>query len=209
MKLIALLTGLLVIGGCTRAGDFGHMAEVALFIEMEGGGSCSATAVGQYTLLTAAHCLEDGALAKVNGVAAKALHVEQDGNDHALVKVDLTFKAWARLGPRPLRGDRVAMLGNPTIFRGVYREGIFSGANLTYCPEMKTMTPRQRCESWLFQMPVGSGDSGAGYFDAFGRLIAVHSASVPIGTVGSDWYQALPAAFPLAFKPEQWKAAGV
>jgi S1-C subfamily serine protease len=104
------------------------------------------------------------------------------------------------------------VLGNPHGFRRVYREGIVAAANeLPECPEFTpTITQRKGCVVLLFQMSLGQGDSGAGYFDDKGRLVAVHSAAAPIAIADEDdWYATLPMALPLAFTDEQWRVAGV
>lgn len=208
LTLLALVSG---CSGCASVSSFARLDSVALLIEMPNG-SCSATAVGPHTLLTAGHCLLGGPVVAVNGQPVKVLTVEHDGNDHALVVVDASFDVWAEVGPRPILGERVRVLGNPRGFRRVYREGMVAAVNLLpECPEF-TPTIRQRtgCVILLFQMSLGQGDSGAGYFDDQGRLVAVHSAAAPIAIADDgDWYATLPMALPLAFTDEQWRVAGV
>lgn len=203
----ALLVFLAGCSGCASVSGSKQLEPVALLIEMERG-TCSATVVGPHTIITAAHCALGGPLLRVGGRPVKILHTEVDGNDHILVKLDVTFSRWAQVS-KPVVGETVRMLGNPAELRQVYRVGIVSAINAAACPPFRTITPKPTCETIVFQLTTGGGDSGAGYFDEDGRLVAVHSASYPIGRAGEDTYSTVPVAFALAFSPEQWKAAGV
>lgn len=182
MKWLALL---LLLCGCTHAGD---LRPVALRLTLEGGGHCSGTAVGPQLVLTASHCLDVGRIVAIDDREAYALRVIHDGRDHALVRVSVTFRRWAALGPAMQQGDRVRWIGNPAGEPDMYREGY---------------VVRAHTDEVLIDGPSFAGDSGAGLFDSRGRLVGV--------LLGGKWWQsrggavfAVTLAYPLAFTPEQW-----
>lgn len=198
LPLVLLASG---CGGCVSAPPFSQVQQVAHFIEMPLG-SCSATAVSPHWLVTAGHCVyEGGPIIGVDNKPAKTLDVILDGHDHALVRVDTTFKAWAEVGT-VMVGDRVRILGNPGDWRGVYRVGLLSAVNhLGTCPPVPGLgLGVTRCTIMLFELITGGGDSGSGYFNDAGQLVAVHTGSVPIGLAGMAF------AMPFAFTPQQWAA---
>jgi S1-C subfamily serine protease len=200
MKLAALLALVLTGCGCVSAPRFGSVEHTAHLIEMPLG-SCSATAISAHWLVTAAHCLyEGGPVTAVDGKPAKTLDVMLDGHDHALVRVDGTFRSWAPVG-RVMVGDRVRLMGNPGDWRSVYRVGLLSAVNrLTGCPPVPGIVAKQ-CTLMLFQLITGNGDSGSGYFNDAGEIVAVHTGTVPLGLAGMAF------AIPFAFTAQQWEAA--
>lgn len=192
----ALLVLLAGCGGCVSVPPLYPIARVSYEIGMPRGG-CTGTAVAPHWIMTAAHCLfEGGPVIKVGDTPVKMLDVMLDGSDHALVRVDRTFDKWAPLG-KSLIGDRVRIYGNPVIFSNVYRIGIESAVNsFPACPPIPGVK-LTKCTVILFQMVTGPGDSGAGYFNDAGELVAVHTGTLPIGVAG------LAYALPLAFTPAQ------
>lgn len=199
MRILAAAVLMLAGCGCVSVPPVAPVASVAMQIGMPLG-SCSATAVSAHWILTAAHCVyEGGPVTEVAGKPAKTLDVILDGHDHALVRVDRTFKRWAGIRGA-LIGDRVRMLGNPEIFTNIYRSGYVAGINsFPDCPQIPGLALKA-CTAILFQMVTGSGDSGAGYFNDAGELVAVHTGTFRIGMAG------LAYALPLAFTKAQLAA---
>jgi hypothetical protein len=201
MKLLAAALLMLAGCGCVSVPAIAPVASVAMKIEMPLG-SCSATAVSAHWILTAAHCVvQGGPVVAVAGAPTKTPDLIFDGSDHVLVRVDHTFQRWAGIRGA-LIGDRVRMLGNPEIFTNIYRTGYVAGINtFPDCPPVPGLL-RKHCTAILFQMVTGSGDSGAGYFDDAGELVAVHTGTIRIGMAG------LAYALPLAFTKQQLGAIG-
>lgn len=182
-----LLAAVLALVGCATMQP---PSAMAFHIEMTHG-SCSATAVGPHTLLTASHCFEGGnALVRVDGKDIRPLAYVSDGFDHTLVTVDETFAAYADIGRSPARGVHVSYYGNPGPFLKLYRDGrvygdtTLGGKNVT-----------------LYGLNGFPGDSGSGLFDDQGRLVAVISFVFMMDD-GPRW-QAM-GSYPLHFTPEQW-----
>jgi Trypsin-like peptidase domain len=138
-------------------------------------GVCSGTIVAPNVILSAAHCFRDededlGLVGpvretmEVDGYKVTILEVLFDGNDHALVKVDTSFRHVAKLGKPPAVGAHVHYWGNPARMNNVYREGYIAGY-----------------QHGLMLMSVNGffGDSGAGVFDESGNVVGVMSVIVP------------------------------
>jgi hypothetical protein len=196
--LLALLTFLAGCGGCASIPQAG---DGAVSLDM-GDGTCSGTAVGRYTILTAAHCFgSDTGEMTVDGVLVGYRVAARDGSDHALVYVSAAQKATARVAALPKPGSLVRLLGNPQGLPDLWRRGEFAGVwKVPACPVFK-QTPG--CEINLFDMNVTEGDSGAGIFDERGRLVAVLSGGLKIPErTGVMWGMVI--TLPLAFTTEQW-----
>lgn len=163
--------------------------RVALTLKMLQG-TCSGTAVGRNLVLTAAHCFHGGPLVAINGKPVRVLEKIEDGQDHALLRVDMKFRAWApRLG-RAYRGDNVTWVGNPQHIVGVVRRGYVAKV--------------QGDGEILLDAHATGGDSGSGVFNRRGDLVAVlsggytwtHGASVftliyckPLRFTAKDWQE--------------------
>lgn len=187
MKALALL--LLLLAGCADAHP-GDIRPYALRVQLDRG-HCSATAVGPDVLLTAGHCFGEGRrIVSINGQAAYALKMVRDRRDAVLVRVNLKFDKWAKLGSQPRTGDRIRMVANPNKWDGVYLEGYVS---------------RSRQSEIMLDIQAFSGVSGAGLFDASGRVVAVVSEGWLL-SAPSGHHLAMTIAFPLAFTPQDWKA---
>ncbi|KAF1706274.1 S1 family peptidase [Pseudoxanthomonas sacheonensis] len=178
----------LLLTGCTQGNsvetvvskDFTHRIE-----DMKGG-VCSATAIGQRSLLTASHCLaEDQKILVVDGTAVGILHIERDKSDHAIVVVTNTFKAVASVGVTPKQGDRVHWYGQPMGLEQIYGEGVVVGNKDT---------------RYLIDGQIWFGVSGAGLMNERGEVVGVAS-----GILGQQIYK-LGFAWPLAFTAAQWAA---
>lgn len=120
-------------------------------------GSCSGTTIGPHLLLSATHCFENLIALKVNGKAVKVVKRVDDGKDHTIIVLDMTFTSWAKLGPEPKQADRVFIWGNPSSFVDFYREGHVAG----YVSGAEGRVT-------LVDLNVWMGDSGSGIFNESG-----------------------------------------
>lgn len=179
-----LLLATLLLSGCVATTEPAR-ADVTYRIEEFGtGGVCSATAVGSRSLLTAAHCIKEGVkVIIIDGSLYGVMHVEVDGQDHAIVVVTKTFPEYAKRGLAPKVGDRIHWMGQPMGIRNVYGEGIVAG-------EFQGRT--------LVDGNWWKGCSGAGLMNDKGELVGVVS-----GIIGQDIYK-LGWALPFAFSDDQW-----
>jgi len=152
------------------------------------GDSCSATAVGPHTLLTAGHCLMATSKIKVDGEVANITNLVFDDADHMLVVTDATFVYWLRIDQTALPaiqpGTPVHMWGNPGHSVDLFRAGVFK----------KWDSLDEDTKLAVFQLPIYAGDSGSGLINDSGALIAVAS----LGDQSAD-----AAVFVLQFTSEQ------
>lgn len=168
MKFCALLLTLLMAGcsgGCASVPDYASAKTAAVRLEMQNGGTCSGSAVGTYTVLTATHCI--GAHAgdiTVQGVKAAYVIVADDGNDHVLIRVTARQARIAKLGPKPEQGAVVFVHGNPSSYPDLLRIGHVAG---WFEGDMLI-----DCNNWY-------GDSGAAVFDAEGRILGTVNSMFP------------------------------
>jgi hypothetical protein len=170
------------------------------------GATCSGTVVAPSVILSAAHCFEEEenelgsrippAAAPtsilVDGYKVYIEAIVFDDADHALVKVIFVFKDHAQLGQRPAVGAPVHYWGNPAKINNVYREGYVTSYHHS---EM------------VMDVNGFFGDSGAGIFDASGKVIGVMSY------ISTHPHQGLVfrlmGAYPLEFTPLQYSMMGV
>lgn len=180
---LALLLCLLLIG-CSGPAYAGK--QYTHRIEMEGS-VCSATAVGPKSLLTADHCIPEGLTGlSVDGRKAQVVHVERDGQDHIILKLSISFKAWTPITVDPPQGARIRWWGNPAGIPDVYGEGTVAGRYGDYI---------------LFDGNIWKGCSGAGLFDNRGRLVGVVSGMLYRQDYKINW------ALPLKFTKGQIEVA--
>lgn len=201
MRFVALLV-LALIAGCTGCVSLPAPGKGAVSLKM-GEGSCSGTAVGRYTILTAAHCLKDEAgVIGVDGVDVGYAVLAQDGNDHALVRVSKRQVRYSRIAKMPRPGSPVVLLGNPQGLQDLWRRGIYSGElEVPGCPAFSTRAP---CKLLLLDMNSTEGDSGAGVFDERGMLVGVITGGLKYRErSGHLW--GMTVTLPLAFTKEQWE----
>ena len=157
LPLLLLLGG---CGGCASVPSHSDLRATALRLEFAGG-TCSGTAIGPDTLLSAKHCFTHE-LVSVNGQRARVVESHTESRDRIVVKVaGIRFKSWAKRGPVPTQGDKLRFWGNPSGEAGVYREAIVS---------------RVRTDQIVLQTVVCAGDSGSGLIDAQGRVVGIVSA---------------------------------
>ena len=163
MRALALLLLPLITAcsGCASVQplDVAQDAYVALRFE---GATCSGTAIGPDTFLTAEHCLE-GELLTVNGNMVAVVSILRDGNDHAKVTIaGAKFSTWAKFAKRPMvQGDAVTWIGGPAGETHVLRRG--------YVAKVTT-------DGTLVDAQVWKGDSGAGVLNERGEIVGMVSA---------------------------------
>lgn len=163
MKFLALLLTLLIAGcgGCASVDPLNRAQSTYVALSFDGA-TCSGTAVGPDSFVTAEHCLT-GKLLSVNGNYVSVVKTVVDGNDHAILTVaGAKFSQWARWSKRPLvQGDAVTWIGGPGGEIGVLRRGYVA----------KTTK-----DGTAVDAQVWKGDSGAGVFNDAGELVGVVSA---------------------------------
>lgn len=183
MRLLAILAAVLLAGCAVAPHKTTHRLEFD-------DGICSATAVGRHVLLSAAHCFKSAHTLKVDGVPVAVTQIVSDGADHVLVTVSLSFAHVAERGRAPISGEHVRYWGNPAGLHDMYREGYVSGVVIV---EGKAVV--------MLTVNGFGGDSGAGVFDASGRLVGVISI-IYQSTRGR--YLKFMGMYPLQFTAQQW-----
>lgn len=154
------------------------------------GGTCSATAVGKHTLLTAGHCIIGGtdriSIDDSEGTAA-VTGIVYDDKDHALVTVDATFDSTLPIEERaPLPNEHVRIWGYPgNSDKPVYREGHYIGKKTPLFSEVTFD---------LWKLPIYPGDSGSALVTDDNKIITVAS----MGDKSAD-----AATFDMNFTPQQ------
>lgn len=201
MRLLLILLALLAAAGCSGCASIPPArSEYSAAVRLDfAAGNCSGTAVGEYLILSAAHCFRGADVGSmlVNGVQSAYIVAVNDGRDHVLVKVTARQKVIARIGPRAKRGDQLLIIGNPLGWSGMLRMGRVAGYLQTEC-----LAPIEgECETMLMDMNTAGGDSGSGYFNSRGEVVGVHSGTYSYGI----WK--LSFSYPLRFTAEQWATA--
>lgn len=214
--LVGLLLGLLLgCAGCVSTPA--PVAPVAVTVAAQkaaslrvtdvfDGGTCSATAVGPHTVLTAAHCLPDAGpwaltekgKAEVNVVL---LDVVLDGADHAFVRVDYTFTVWAKVDTASVpigQGTQFHYWGNPLSLPDLYRQGYVMGeCALSKCFSGLEQELGERRVA-LLAVVGQAGDSGSGILNERGDVIGVvsllqHRMPAPFNPMGAIEFAFTPA----------------
>ena len=106
---------------------YNSVHATTLVLGINDDGICSGTAIGQHTLLSAAHCFADIKTLTVNGHLVKILALVSDNHDHELVRIDRLFTHIATFGPAPDPGDLVFMYGAPAGIQDQLQVGRVSG----------------------------------------------------------------------------------
>lgn len=155
---------------------------------------CSGTAISPHVILTASHCFPHPLLApskfdiSINGVKTTITEsVLHDGNDHALLRTNLTFEKYATFGPEPKEGDNIHYWGNPD-FVNLFRRGYVVG---------------KKGNDTLYDVNGFSGDSGAGVFDRDNRLTGV------ISYLTVRYSFSMMGAYAINFTPQQLQFANI
>jgi V8-like Glu-specific endopeptidase len=173
--------------------------------------TCSGTVVAQNTILSAAHCFKDDeakelaemfglkyveppppATMLVDGYKVYILALVYDDADHVMVKTDISYKHYAKLGRQPAVGAKIHYWGNAAGLNNVYREGYVTG----YPHGELTMDV-----NGFF------GDSGSGIFNEAGELVGVISYITPHAYEGIVFR--LMGGYPIEFTPLQYDMMGV
>jgi S1-C subfamily serine protease len=167
--------------------------DSAVFVRMTGG-TCSGTLYkNNHTIVTAMHCVHlGGPIVQVNDIPVDAQVIASDGHDHILVHLDRDIAGRpTEFAPMPPAGAEVYIWGNPLDFRSLLRVGHVAG--------------KYRLDGDLydvFDMNTWHGDSGAAFFDAKGRIVAINEG-VRYDTAESGWSMVI--AQPMTFTPGQLK----
>lgn len=198
MKTLILASILALAGcGCASVPEVFDPEPTTLTIQPEMYTTCSATAVGSQTLLTASHCIDEGQrLVGVEGSPVAIQSVVRDLTDHALVQVEMTFPVHAEISlATPQQGDHIRVWGNPGAMEDQYREGYIAGT----CPaELCFPQDIPMDDITIIAMPGWKGDSGAAVFNEAGQIVAVISTVHMVG----PGYVPMGAA-PFTFTAEQ------
>jgi len=165
-----------------------HRAAHHIFFDnVIDGASCSATAVGPHTLLTAGHCLLASNTVEIDGDKATIVKFVFDDADHMLIVTDAVFQAWLPIDQEALFsiGDApVHIWGNPGHSLDVFRFGVF----------LRWNAAGDNAHLAVFQLPTFAGDSGSGVISESGRIVAV----ISLGNNDAEM-----AAFPFHFTEDQ------
>jgi serine protease Do len=138
-------------------------------------------------ILTAAHCLE-GAFADAlsvsyrSGVSRQATVVASSpGYDLAFLKADAQFGRPARVATWHYVGQRIFIVGHPYGIPWVVTSGVLSQAFEDVVLETPGSSPGSsvrygslRRHLFLSDAVTRPGVSGGGWFDEYGRLLAIH-----------------------------------
>lgn len=161
MKLILAAALALLTACCASTPDPIDPKPTTVRLQFEDNGVCSGTATGPNEITTASHCL-GSRLTTVNGQRATMLHSRKVGRDVTLIYVDRRNVRWSQWrDTAPVQGEPIHYYGNPLGMADIYRQGYMAG--------------RLR-DSWLADVEIAPGDSGAAVFDSQGRIIGVVSA---------------------------------
>lgn len=177
---------LALLAGCSGCSTVPHVAvkPATVRLDFPSGVVCSATAVGEYTLLTAAHCFRQGAgEVNVSGRKAGFVIVASDEKDHVLVRVTARQAHIAQRG-MARQGDVVFVHGNPGGLADVLRFGRVASV--------------QPDGTLLVDANNYKGDSGGAIFNERGQIVGVVT-----GVSIREWFT-LTVALPIAFTAAQW-----
>lgn len=166
----------------------GEQSMLALRME---GGTCTGVKIGEHTMLTAQHCFDEGGtLARVNDKECSGGILYKDGGDTVQVRTSCRLPGIAaKVGKVPPVGTEIYIWGNPLDMRNLLRIGHVAG---TFTGE-----ECQPCD--VFDINIWNGDSGGGYFDSKGKVIAIVYGTR--GPVKRNWNMAI--SMPIKFTKKQ------
>jgi hypothetical protein len=200
---LAFVLGL-AVHSCAAQPPYGRARLAALSLEVPDG-YCSGTAVGRYTVLTAFHCVPNGAMAiAIDGKQCAVYKIVRDGRDHALLTIgsECPQRHIAKLAKHPvIAGDAVFCWGNPGKFKDLLRTAVVAGAIKL---DNETADELRAPRGSVSQMVVGNfgkGDSGAGVFNRRGELVGVVSWGSMYDTFPPHLFTGM---LPLNFRAEVW-----
>lgn len=179
--------------------------SVSLRLEWVGEpGVCSATIVGPNLIMTAAHCLPENKeikTVKLTTLAGTGVNIVQvdiaktwvDKSDHAFLLFNVientrVFRIYATIGPWFQEGQNFEYYGNPYGLSGIYRRG--------YVSIVTRDSVALTSNGW-------KGDSGAGIFDEYGRVMGIVSALYGTSTLGGPAFSLL-LSYNWSFTPQDW-----
>lgn len=176
--------------GCASVNTLSEPQPISITV---GDSSCSGTAIGSHTILTATHCLDASKTIVINKMDVSILNRVDDGYDHTILTVEATFKGHATFAGMPSTGSRVHIIGNPGFLKHVYSEGTVAGL------DSKGYT--------LLNVPIFYGDSGSAVRDSKNRIVGVITAIewMSDGKVTIAWS----VVIPFEFSSKQIKALGI
>lgn len=158
------------------------MAKLTAKTLLFGDQLCSGTAIGRSAILTATHCLRGlTQTVEVDGQTLQIVETLEVGTDQTIIRVNATFRHWARFGGKPFQGQRVHYIGNPGMVK-LYRAG-----------DVAAIADGMV----ILDSNAYMGDSGSGVFNGDGELVATVS-----GLLTHDTFK-LTACRPFTFSPEQ------
>jgi hypothetical protein len=162
--LAVVLLSLTLTAGCQMKPAVKKIVDTTYRIEFSEG-ECSGTAVGRHALLTAEHCDPEAKATEIvlEGKTVKVLGRLADGSDHLVLFLDKTFDKFAVISLRHVEiGESVLFAGAPGDMPLLLRQGIVAG--LCDTPDYGSC--------FELQSAIYFGDSGAGIFDANGRVVS-------------------------------------
>ena len=185
MRIAGVLSALLVILNGFASGvvqsSMGSVVQVAFMRSV----TCSGVVWDQERVVTAAHCiprtLRDALEIRFLEGPTRKVDVErvEDGLDLALLKFSTYNQAKpVRLALSALVGSEVFVVGHPYGIPWVVVHGVLSGV----FPQVRLETPgddgrtfgTDRRDIFLTDARTAQGFSGGGWFDEYGRLLAIH-----------------------------------
>ena len=189
MKIVGVLTALLAALNGFASGvvqsSMGSVVQVAFMRSV----SCSGVVWDQERVVTAAHCiprtLRDALEIRFLEGPTRRVDVErvEDGLDLAVLKFSSYDQARPiRLAFSALVGSKVFVVGHPYGIPWVVVHGILAGV----FPQVRVETPgddgrtfgTSRRDLFLTDARTAQGFSGGGWFDEYGRLLAIHVISL-------------------------------
>lgn len=150
--------------------------ESTVVVEMKQG-HCTGVIVGDYTLLTATHCITDGN--EIVGVTTfangrflnyrnSAKLIVDDGNDHAMIQMSgRLYGRVAKMASMPSPGTPVYVYGHPSGLRYQLRTGYVMG-------QMESEPPYRKLFHTI-ALDIWHGDSGGAIYDANGNVVGLVS----------------------------------
>ena len=205
ISIVAVVVGLLVV--CLAVARLSRCPEQNAHwsthrIEVSGGRSCSATAIGPHALLTATHCESAFADIKIDGSPAHVDRIIYDTSDHSIYLLSgIIFYHIASIAPTKLgQGDAVYIYGNP--------EGVathFDYLRRGYVVAIENN--RKQGSVAVMDLNGFFGDSGAAVFNACGEIETAMNTLFVDGTEDSLAVIKVTKALDLSFRPSDYALA--
>ncbi len=143
---------------------------------------CTAEYIDPHTIITAAHCVNDGkGMFKIRTYdreeAVAKLKYYSKKDDLAIFTVDRPSLKYAKLGPETYRGQSVQMLSSEDGMAGTYATGIV--ANRYLDPDYLTPQIVHTC-------PMVGGASGSGLYNSKGELVGINVQTLGVVSYAVD-----------------------